>query len=103
MTLPYIKSEKFTIDWVYNILDHKKETERIVYEDPDADSGFVLLPDYKWSCKQVEDLYLIAIIHNRKIKSIRDLNHRHLHMLEKILKDGSQAIYGKLHLPFNLH
>lgn len=92
VTLPYIIEENFTIDWVYNILEHRKETERIVYEDPDPDTGFVLLPDFKWSCKQVEDLYLLAIIHNRKVRSIRDLNHRHLPMLQKIWKDGCKAI-----------
>lgn len=36
-----------TLDWVYNILDHEKEADRIVYEDTDPDSGFVLLPDFK--------------------------------------------------------
>jgi hypothetical protein len=39
VTLPFIESERFTIDWVYNILDHKKESERIIYEDPDPESG----------------------------------------------------------------
>ena len=29
VTLPFIKNEKFSVDWVYNILEHKKETERI--------------------------------------------------------------------------
>ena len=61
MTLSYINEEKFTIDWVYNILEHKKESERIVYEDLDPETGFVLLPDFKWSGKHVEDLYLLAI------------------------------------------
>ena len=95
VTLPFIKRENFTVDWVYNILEHKKESERIVYEDLDPESGFVLLPDFKWSCKQVEDLYLIAIVHNRKIKSIRDLNCRHLPLLKKIWEDGTKAIKGK--------
>lgn len=63
-----------------------------MYEDPDPETGFVLLPDFKWSCKQIEDLYLLVIIHNRKIKSIRDLNHRHLPLLRKIWKDSCKAI-----------
>ena len=67
------------MDWVYNILEHKKETERIgnkrgftfsfvhtqhhynffpipVYEDADTETGFVLLPDFKWNGKQVDDM-----------------------------------------------
>jgi hypothetical protein len=30
---------------VYNILDHVKEADRIIYEDPDEESGFIILPD----------------------------------------------------------
>ena len=47
LTLPYLKAESFNIDWVYNILAHKKEAETIVYENPDPDEGYILLPDYK--------------------------------------------------------
>jgi m7GpppX diphosphatase len=39
VTLPFIESENFSIDWVYNILNHSKESERIIYEDPDPDTG----------------------------------------------------------------
>jgi m7GpppX diphosphatase len=39
--------------WVFNILEKKAEADRIVYEDPDPDVGFVLLPDFKWDQKQV--------------------------------------------------
>jgi m7GpppX diphosphatase len=94
VTLPYIKSEKFNIDWVYNILSHEKESERIVYEDPDPVTGFILLPDSKWSCKQVEDLYLLAMVHAKDIKSLRDLTHRHLPLLKKLWNDGNKAILG---------
>ena len=34
LTLPHIKSEQFSLQWIYNVLDHKKEVERIIYEDP---------------------------------------------------------------------
>ena len=30
---------------LYNVIEHKAEVERIVYEDPDPESGFLLLPD----------------------------------------------------------
>lgn len=30
---------------VYNILEHKKESETIVYEDPDPSTGFIIVPD----------------------------------------------------------
>lgn len=44
-----------TFQWVYNILEKKAEADRIVYEDPDPETGFVLLPDFKWDQKQVRD------------------------------------------------
>lgn len=40
--------------WVDNILEKKAEADRIVYEDPDPQVGFVLLPDFKWNQKQVK-------------------------------------------------
>jgi m7GpppX diphosphatase len=50
-----IKSRIFSLDinffifikWVYNILDHKTETERIIYEDNDKINGFILLPGFR--------------------------------------------------------
>lgn len=94
-TLPYLTNQKFSINWVYNILDHKTESERIVYEDPDKKNGFILLPDLKWDGKQVTDLYLVAICHCRDIKSIRDLNENHLPLLKNILNKGVEAIKSK--------
>jgi len=95
ITKPHLESKAFSIDWVYNILEHKKESERIVFEDPDPDTGFILLPDFKWDGKQTDDLYLIGIVHRRDIKSIRDLNANHLDLLKNILKKGLDAIEKK--------
>ncbi|XP_039970829.1 m7GpppX diphosphatase [Bactrocera tryoni] len=87
LTLPFITGSHFSLDWVYNILEHRQETDRIVYEDFDPEKGFVLLPDLKWDGKTLETLYLLAIIHKHDIKSLRDLNHTHLPLLHN-LRDG---------------
>ncbi|XP_010900008.1 m7GpppX diphosphatase isoform X1 [Esox lucius] len=92
ITLPYIQSQSFSVQWVYNILEKKAEAERIVYEDPDQDVGFVLLPDFKWDQKQLDNLYLIAIVHRRDIKSLRDLTDMHLLLLSNIRKKGEENI-----------
>jgi m7GpppX diphosphatase len=76
------------LKWVYNILDHTAEAERIVFEDPDPKTGFTLVPDFKWK-GDVENLYLLAIVRNRDIKSLRDLKSEHIPLLENILKNGS--------------
>ncbi|XP_057313843.1 m7GpppX diphosphatase-like isoform X2 [Hydractinia symbiolongicarpus] len=94
-TLPYLETQKFSLNWVYNILDHKTETDRIVCEDPDKKTGFILLPDLKWDGKQTEDLYLVAICHAVDIKSIRDLNRSHLPLLKNLLNKCLETIKDK--------
>jgi len=95
VTIPFLEKEQFTLDWVYNVLEHKKEVERIIYEDPDPDTGFIITPDFKWSGKQVEDLYCLAIVHKRGIKSLRDLNASHLPLLKNVLSGSLKAIKEK--------
>ncbi|XP_032366769.1 m7GpppX diphosphatase [Etheostoma spectabile] len=99
ITLPYIQKQSFSVQWVYNILEKKAEADRIVYEDPDPEVGFVLLPDFKWDQKQVDDLYLIAIVHQRDIRSLRDLTSEHLPLLQNIFQKGKEAILERYNLP----
>ncbi|XP_034546585.1 m7GpppX diphosphatase [Notolabrus celidotus] len=101
ITLPYLQQHNFSVQWVYNILEKKAEADRIVYEDPDPNVGFVLLPDFKWDQKQVDDLYLIAIAHCRDIKSLRDLKSEHLPLLKNIFQKGKEAIMQRYHIPAN--
>ncbi|XP_073513513.1 m7GpppX diphosphatase [Phyllobates terribilis] len=95
ITLPFIQAQSFSIQWVYNILEKKAEADRIVHENPDPELGFILLPDFKWNQKQVDDLYLIAICHPRGIKSLRDLDGGHLPLLKNILREGQAAILAR--------
>ena len=74
-------------------MDKKTESERIVYEDPDTQNGFILLPDMKWDGKMMESLYLVAIVHKHGIKSLRDLDESHLPLLRNILKKGLVSIF----------
>ncbi|KAM7138089.1 m7GpppX diphosphatase [Macrochelys suwanniensis] len=92
IALPFIQSQSFSIQWVYNILEKKAEADRIIHENPDSSNGFVLIPDFKWNQKQLDDLYLIAICHRRGIKSLRDLTAEHLPLLRNILQEGKDAI-----------
>ncbi|XP_030374012.1 m7GpppX diphosphatase [Scaptodrosophila lebanonensis] len=94
VTLPYIEESQFSLDWVYNILEHKQEQERIVYEDNDPETGFILLPDLKWDGRNVENLYLLGIVHKHGIKSLRDLNESHLPLLRN-LRDRSAKVISK--------
>uniref|UniRef100_A0A672KCK8 m7GpppX diphosphatase n=2 Tax=Sinocyclocheilus grahami TaxID=75366 RepID=A0A672KCK8_SINGR len=89
----------FWFQWVHNILEKKAEADRIVFEDPDPDTGFVLLPDFKWDQKQLQDLYLIAIVHRRDVKSLRDLTSEHLPLLTNIRSKGEDAIQQQYGIP----
>lgn len=96
ITLPYLKGEnRFSVQWVYNILNKKTESERIVFEDADKDTGFILLPDMKWDMKDVESLYLIALPHRLGIKCLRDLGQDDIPLLRNIQKKGTAAILEK--------
>ncbi|CAL8090109.1 unnamed protein product [Orchesella dallaii] len=95
VTLPHLEGTQFNIQWVFNILEHKKEEDRIVFEDPDSTTGFILLPDLKWDGSTLENLYLCAIVHAKGIKSLRDLNTDHLPLLKNILEQGTAAIKKK--------
>lgn len=76
------------LQWVYNILEHKAEVNRIICEDLHPDNGFVLLPDLKWNEKQMADLHVTAIVIKKEILSLRDLNRAHLPLLKNVLQKG---------------
>ncbi|CAI9730182.1 m7GpppX diphosphatase [Octopus vulgaris] len=99
IALPALEKEALCIDWVYNILNKKSEKERILYEDPDPEKGFILLPDLKWNGTDIDSLYFVAIVHKRNIKSIRDLNQSHLPMLKSILTECPIIIEKKYGVP----
>ncbi|XP_059495034.1 m7GpppX diphosphatase [Stegostoma tigrinum] len=99
ITNPYLESHTFSIQWVYNILEKKAEADRIIYENPDPQDGFLLIPDLKWNQKQVDDLYLIAICQRHGLKSLRDLSGEHLSMLQNILQEGQVAISKRYNIP----
>ena len=92
VTLPFIQEQAEHLQWVYNILEKKAEADRIVYEDPDPEHGFILLPDLKWEQTQVTNLYVMAVCYKHGIKTLRDLSATHLPLLKNILKQGKEAI-----------
>lgn len=92
VTLPHLEQEQLSLEWLYNILEHRKEKDRIVFEDPSDEVGFILLPDLKWDGKTLEQLYLLALVRPKGIKSLRDLTPGHLPLLRNIREGGIKAI-----------
>lgn len=89
---PYISQNHPPPEWLYNILEHKAESDRIIYEDPDKETGFILLPDLKWDGSNLEAFYLQALPHIRGLQSLRDLSSQHLPLLRKIAEQGPVSL-----------
>lgn len=89
-----VTNEKDYNQWVFNILDGKSEVDRIILNDPDPDSGFMIAPNLK-STGEEQDIKLVAICHRRDIRSLRDLNDKHLTLLKNILTKGTKVIKAK--------
>ncbi|KAJ0408012.1 hypothetical protein P43SY_000216 [Pythium insidiosum] len=108
ITEPFIASlPKEKIEWVYNILDHKTESERIIFEDADPVTGFILIPDFKWSdVTNLESIYCLAIVHDRSIRSLRDLRGKHLELLRNLREKSLRALqeqFGVLPSAFRIY
>ena len=43
ITLPYIRTREDDLPWIYGILYHKKEQNRIVYENNHPKYGFIMI------------------------------------------------------------
>ncbi|KAK6173523.1 hypothetical protein SNE40_016956 [Patella caerulea] len=99
VTKPSLEQSSFSLQWVYNILEKKTESERIIHEDVDPETGFILLPDMKWDRKDVNSLYLVAIVNKHGVKSLRDLNKQCLPLLKNILNTGTKVIKEKFNIP----
>ncbi|XP_066152061.1 m7GpppX diphosphatase [Euwallacea fornicatus] len=95
--LPHITKDKFDLQWVYNILEHKSESDRILVEDADPINGFVTVPDLKWN-GEVDTLYFLAICNRRDLKSLRDLTGDHLSLLKNIQAKTKATIQEKYNL-----
>ncbi|KAL1517225.1 hypothetical protein ABEB36_001018 [Hypothenemus hampei] len=95
--LPFITKDQFDLTWVYNILEHKSESERILVEDKDSTNGFVVVPDLKWN-GEIDTLYFLAICQRRDLKSLRDLTGDHLPLLKNIKEKTLKAIKNKFQL-----
>ncbi|KAF3936037.1 hypothetical protein ABW20_dc0100194 [Dactylellina cionopaga] len=96
------KTEGGRLNWVYNILEHKEESEKIVYEDEDKEMGFILLPDLKWDLVTMTSLYLSVIVHRTDIRSIRDFTPTHLPFLISLRSKVHAAVSLKYSLSSDL-
>ncbi|KAK9479802.1 HIT-like domain-containing protein [Lipomyces japonicus] len=100
VTLQYVeKMRGKRIQWVRNILSHTVEADRIIYENTNPDTGFILLPDLKWDRKTLDSLYLVAIVHRLDIASVRDLKKSHVGWLKTVRSEIIQSVTQTYQIP----
>lgn len=105
IVLPWMESQpRSRIAWVDNILRGEKEKENVIWRDEDEKMGFVILPDLKWDRTTQSSLYLIAIVRDPSIRSLRDLRPsqdepQHVELLKKVRSAAIQCASSKYGLP----
>jgi m7GpppX diphosphatase len=88
------KIEDLDKQWVFDIIDGKKEKDQVLYQDDD----FVLLPSDKWKNNNILEMRLLAFFTNKKLKSIRDLTGSNIKLLEKVKNKACEIIKNKYKL-----
>ncbi|ORY65203.1 HIT-like domain-containing protein [Pseudomassariella vexata] len=90
------------LNWVYNIIEGRKEVEDVIYRTPlgrDGDEGFLMLPNLHWDRKTIEALHLLGIVERRDLWSLRDLKMKHVpwlkHMKAKMI-DATIKTYPQI-------
>ena len=96
------KREQGRLNWVFNIIEGRKEVEDVIYRTPlgeAGDEGFLLLPDLNWDRKTVEATHLLGIVERRDIWSLRDLKKKHIpwlqHMKAKFI-EATEKVYPEI-------
>lgn len=96
-TLPYIDQlSQARIKWVDNILTGSSEQDKILYDNPDPQDGFVILPDSKWDQKTLNALYLLVLVRRGDLRSLRDVRgHLHASLLQDIRQRAKEVVSTK--------
>lgn len=95
MSDPTLVAHALTLYRVKDILAGKSEADKVLYSDPDEDSGFMLIPDMKWDLTTVSTLYLVALVQTVTIRSIRDLRKKHVGLLHRIRDEARRVCTEK--------
>lgn len=76
-------------------MDSKKEVELRVFEN----EQFMLQKDWKFSDRDIETLYCLALPMQRDLRTIRDLSKEHLDLLKSIRDNSYASIEKQFGLP----
>lgn len=105
--LPLMQRDRSSgrLDWIFNIIEGRKEQEDIIVRAHNTrtgalteidQEGFLLLPDLNWDRKTMSGLHLLALVERRDIWSLRDLRKKHVGWLRTMrdkLLDATVKVY----------
>jgi m7GpppX diphosphatase len=93
---PYMQQyrEKGKLNWVFNILEGRKEQENVLYRSKEAETkdDFLLLPDLNWDRTTIGSLHLLALVERRDIWSVRDLKKKDVIWLRHLRSTLTKAV-----------
>jgi m7GpppX diphosphatase len=98
---PYMAAQREAgqLNWVFNILEGRKEQDDIWYKEADEVDGFLLMPDLNWDRMTLTGMHLLGIVVRRDIWSLRDLQKEHIpwlkHMRQKLI-EGTTRLYPEI-------
>lgn len=99
ITKPEVMRNNFSIKWIDNLLNNKAEADRLLIPSEATDNRFVMVMDYKWDGKTMDDLHCLAIVCAGDLHSLRDLTADHLPLLREIGAKCKAAIETKYQIP----
>ena len=102
ITRPHFKMlrESGQIEWIENILADQSEMERRLVDKKCPETGFLILPDYKWIDESnLSGFYLLVIPRRKDLWSLRDLTGDHLPLLMDIRKELIENALKKYKYP----
>lgn len=93
-------SEK-ELKWIHQIIEGKAEQDRILYQERNSETGFVITPDTKWDEVTIRNLYVLCMAENINLHSVRDLRKEHVPFLQHMRDTTLEVINKKYNIPTN--
>lgn len=93
-----ILSNEKSLQWLYNIIEGKKEQELVLLDFGDTDNGFLISVSPKWhnpSKDTMDDLRILILVKRRDLHSMRDLRDCHLPLLKEIVSQSRLLMKSK--------
>ncbi len=92
VTRGYIESlDPSRHSWVHNILSGESESDKIILNT----KYFVVLPDSKWDETSINGLYVLVLLRDANIRSLRDVNREHVEVFEATITNVTETLCAK--------